>query len=205
LNSFIRKQIAIHPERQFFLITGGGKTARQYIEAGRDVIGRDPTDDDLDWLGIHSTRLNGQLVRTIFRDIAHPVIMKDFDHSIRKATEPVVVAAGWKPGRSTDFVAVQIAEDYGAQKIINLSNIQQVYDKDPAQYDDAVPLDEMSWAAFRAMVGDSWSPGLNAPFDPVASKKASELGLTVAVMDGKDLDNLENYLEGKLFVGTVIE
>src|SRR5690348_3163859 len=78
LNSFIRKQLADHKDRQFFLVAGGGGTARQYRDAGRDVIGK-LTDEDLDWLGIHATRLNAHLVRTIFHDVAHPNIIEHYE------------------------------------------------------------------------------------------------------------------------------
>lgn len=202
LNTFVRDQIAAHSDRQFFLVTGGGATARNYIDAGQEVIGHQLADDDLDWLGIHSTRLNGHLVRTIFRDLAHPVMIKDFD-VIRKISEPVTVAAGWKPGRSTDFIAIQLAEDYGADVIINMSNIDKAYDKDPAKFPDAKPIDTIHWDDFMSIVGDKWKPGLSMPFDPIASKKAAQLSLTVAVM-GKDFDNLANYLDGKPFTGTII-
>jgi len=202
LNTFVRDQIAAHPDRQFFLVTGGGATARNYIEAGQEVIGHQLADDDLDWLGIHSTRLNGHLVRTIFRDIAHPIMIKEFD-VIQKITEPVTVAAGWKPGWSTDYIAVQVAEDYGAEVVINMSNITKAYDKDPAKFDDAKPIDQINWTDFRKIVGDEWKPGLSMPFDPIASKKAEQLSLTVAVM-GRDFENLQNYLDKKPFVGTVI-
>src|SRR5680860_440840 len=67
LNSFVREQLA-EKNCQFFLVTGGGRIARHYIDAGRDVVGHELSDDDLDWLAIHCTRLNGHLVRTIFRD-----------------------------------------------------------------------------------------------------------------------------------------
>jgi uridylate kinase len=203
LNGFIRKQVAAHPTRQFFLVTGGGRTARHYIDAGRDVVGHELSNDDLDWLGIHSSRLNAHLVRTVFRDIAYPLVLKELE-LIHKIKEPVVVAGGWKPGWSTDYVAVQLAEDYGAETVINLSNITQVYDKDPAKHKDAKPLKKMSWPQLQKLVGNKWSPGLSMPFDPIATKKASELGLTVAIMNGKDLDNLQNYLEGREFVGTVV-
>lgn len=204
LNNFIRHQLELHPNRQFFLVAGGGQTARDYIGAGKEVVGHELSDEDLDWLGIHSSRLNAQLVRTIFRDIAHPVIIKDYEY-IRKVTEPVVVGAGWKPGRSTDYCSVMLAEDYMVKTVINLSNIKQVYDKDPKKFTDAVPKEQMNWTEFRQMVGDEWSPGLNAPFDPIAAKKSQELGLKVAVMNGSDLENLENFLEEHPFVGTIIE
>ena len=204
LNSFIREKLTEDRHRQFFLVVGGGATARQYRDAGREVVGHELTREDLDWLGIHATRLNAQLIRTIFRDIAHPYLIKHFE-IIRKVTEPVVVASGWKPGWSTDFCAVLLCEDYGVQTIINMSNIKHVYDKDPKKHSDAKPIDNISWVDFRKIVGDVWDPGMNAPFDPIAAKKAQEIGTKVVVLHGNDFENLDKYLQGKEFVGTTIE
>ena len=203
LNRFIRQQIATHPNRQFFLVIGGGLAARHYRDAGETVVGHELNRDDLDWLGIHATRLNAHLVRTIFRDIAHPYIIKNFD-IIRKATEPVIVAAGWKPGWSTDYDAVLLCEDYHITTVINMSNIQQVYTKDPKKFTDAKPIHKISWTDFRKIVGDEWMPGLNAPFDPIAAQKAQESGVRVIVL-GSDFENLERAIEGQEFIGTVIE
>lgn len=203
LNTFIRSQLSQYPKRQFFLEIGGGTAARHYRDAGAKVIGHELTRDDLDWLGIHATRLNAQLIRTIFRDIAHPYIIKKYE-IIRKVTEPVVVAAGWKPGWSTDYCAMLLAEDYNVKTVLNLSNIKQVYDKDPKEHPDAKPIEKISWADFRKIVGDEWTPGLNAPFDPIAAKKAEEMGVTVVVMSGDDFENIENYFAGKPFIGTTI-
>ena len=55
------------------------------------------------------------------------------------------------------------------------------------------------------MAGDSWTPGMNLPFDPIASKLAADLGVTVKILDGKNLDNLARALDGKSFVGTTIQ
>lgn len=203
LNDFIRQQLASHPDRQFFLVIGGGATARHYRDAGKEVIGR-LTDEDLDWLGIHSTRLNAHLIRTIFHDIAHPQIIEHYDVII-KPTEQIVVAAGWKPGWSTDYDCVMLCEDYDVKVIINLSNVAQVYTDDPRTNPDAKPIDAMSWEDFRKLVGDEWKPGMNAPFDPIAAKKAQELGAKVVVMNGDDFINVEKFLTGQDFLGTVIE
>jgi len=203
LNNFVRQKLAEDETRQFFLVAGGGRTTRHYQEAARAVAG-EIADEDIDWLGIHATRLNGHLLRTIFRDIANPAIIENYD-IIRKVTEPVVVAAGWKPGWSTDFDSVQLCEDYGAREVINLSNIEKAYDKDPKKFPDAKPIDKINWAEFRKIVGDKWTPGMNAPFDPIAAKKAEELGIKVVILDGNNFDNIENYFEDKGFVGTVIE
>lgn len=203
LNDFIRKQLS-SGSKQFFLVIGGGTTARHYRDAGQMVVGHELSRDDLDWLGIHATRLNAHLIKTIFRDLAHQYIVKNYE-IIRKVTEPVVVASGWKPGWSTDYCAVMLCQDYGVQTILNLSNIKQVYDKDPNKNPDAKPIEKITWPEFRKLVGDEWIPGMNAPFDPIAAKKAEELGVKVVVLNGKDFDNLEKYFNGESFTGTVIE
>lgn len=203
LNKFVRDQLAENKYRQFFLVVGGGRIARRYRDAGAEVIGHELTRDDLDWLGIHATKLNAHLVRTIFRDIAHPYIIKHYE-IIRKAEEPIVVGAGWKPGWSTDYCAITMCEDYGIKEMINLSNVDQVYNKDPNKFSDAKPLDKVSWGEFRGMIGDEWSPGMSAPFDPIASKKAEDSGIKVTVMGGSDFDNLNKYFKGEDFVGSTI-
>lgn len=204
LNKFIRKQLTDDPKRQFFLVIGGGAVARHYIDAGREVLKHELSAEDLDWLGIHATRVNAHLVRTIFRDIAHPYIINDYD-IIRKVQEPVVVAAGWKPGWSTDYCAILLCDDYGENKVINLTNIKQLYDKDPNQYPDARAIDRISWKDFRKIVREDWTPGMHAPFDPIAAKRAEDLGIKVIIMNGMDFENMEKYFEGKPYVGTVVE
>jgi len=77
--------------------------------------------------------------------------------------------------------------------VINLSNVDQVFDKDPKVFPDAKPLDKISWEDFRKMVGDEWTPGMNSPFDPIASQKAHELGVKVVVMNGKNFENIDKF------------
>ncbi len=203
-NRFIRDQLALDSRRQFFIAIGGGSVARHYIEAGNKILGHELTVDDLDWLGIHATRLNAHLVRTIFRDIAHPVIIDDYN-IIRKASESVIVASGWRPGWSTDYCGILLCEDYGERTMLNLGMLDRLYDRDPNKHANPTPIDNISWEKFREMVGESWTPGLHVPFDPVASRKAQELGVKVIIMKGDNFDNLEKYFKQEKFVGTVIE
>ena len=60
-------------------------------------------------------------------------------------------------------------------------------------------------AYFRKMVGETWTPGMNKPFDPIASKLAEEAGIRVICARGTDIENTMAILEGKEFVGTVIK
>lgn len=189
--------------RRFILIAGGGKTARRYADAAKTVAPLE--NEDLDWLGIHATRLNAHLVRTIFRDIAHPVIVTNPDDVLDVPKDvKLIVAAGYRPGSSTDLRAVQIAERVGAKKLINLSNIEYVYTADPKQDPSATPIEDITWTEFRKIIPTEWDPGLNTPFDPMAAKAADELGLEVACIDGTKIASLKNYLEEKPFTGTKI-
>lgn len=195
----------IEKGRKFIFITGGGKTARNYQEAAMKIT--NITEDDRDWLGIHATRMNAHFIRTVFRDHAHPRINSN-PHDLEdffNFKEPVLVASGWRPGFSTDYDAVILAKYLNVKKLINLSNIDFVCDKDPKKFPDAKKIERTSWKEFRKIVGDKWTPGLNMPFDPIASKTAAEEKLEVVILNGKNLENLENCIEGKEYVGTTIK
>lgn len=201
LNEFIRKYVK--RGKRFFLVAGGGVTAREYRDAGKTVIGT-MSDADLDWIGIHATRLNAHLIRTIFEDIAHPRIIENYDKKLINWREPIVIGAGWKPGWSTDYCAVMLAKDYGANVIVNMSNIDWVYDKDPRLDKNAKPIEKITWEELEKIVGTEWSPGINAPFDPIATQLGRKLGLTVIVANGENFKNMENIIEGDTFKGTVV-
>ncbi len=187
---------------RFVIITGGGGVAREYQTAAREVTKL--TRDDLDWLGIHATRINAHLLRTIFRDVARPVICKDPTRIKSSSKYPVIIAAGWKPGWSTDYVATRIAKRLKAEVVINLSNIDYVYTADPRKDKKAEKIETISWIDFRKIVGNEWDPGLSAPFDPVASRLAHKSGIPVIVANGQDIKNLGVILRGGKFKGTKI-
>ena len=188
--------------KKFFIIAGGGTTCRQYNEAAKKIIA--VSSDDLDWLGIYSSHLNARLLKAVFRQAAYAEIIKDPTIHFR-TKKKIIIGGGWRPGWSTDFVATIIAQEYKVKTIINLSNVDYVYDKDPKKYKNVNKLKQLTWPEFRRIVGSKWSPGLNLPFDPIASQKGEELGLRVVIMNGKKLKNLKNFLAGKKFKGTVIK
>lgn len=187
---------------QFVIFAGGGKTCRVYQDAAAKIVPL--TDWQLDWIGIHASRLNAQLLHTIFEEEAEKHVVKDPTKKIQM-TKPILIGAGWKPGWSTDFVAVQFAVTHGFTQVVNLSNIEYVYDKDPKKFPDAKPFKEMTWAQMRELVGDEWTPGMSAPFDPIASKLAQEKGIEVIVANGTAIDNIRAILEDQDFVGTRIK
>ena len=206
LNDFsemVREWLAEDESRKLILVVGGGAPARVYQNAYRAVGGNAKDDNQADWIGIMATRLNAQLLKAIFADLCDQDVVYD-PTTAKDFTGRILVAAGWKPGFSTDTDAVLLAEKFGAKTVVNLSNIEKVYTDDPRKNPDAKPLDTISWADFRKMVGDEWQPGKNCPFDPIASKKASENGMTVICAGGKNIPNIRCILDDKPFIGTQI-
>lgn len=199
--SFIER--GVREERRFVCITGGGRTTRTYQKAASAVF--DLNDEDLDWLGIHATRLNAHLVRTILRDSAHPVIVTNPDDVLDVPQDAsVIVAAGYRPGSSTDLRAVQIATHLGAHRVVNLSDIDYAYTADPDEDPSAAKIEAMGWNEFLALVPAEWSPGLSSPFDPVASREAQKNNIEVAIINGNKLEEVEKYLKGEKFIGSII-
>lgn len=202
LKDFIETEVADN-RRRFIIIAGGGKTARRYQDAAYTVAGLD--DEDLDWIGIHSTRLNGHLLRTIFKDKAYRVMITNPDDILDAPTEAnIIVAAGYRPGGSTDLRAIQIADKVGAKKVVNLSNIDYVYTADPKRDSQAEKIDDITWTEFRKLIPTDWDPGLSTPFDPVAARAAETGDIEVVSINGAHLEELRKYLNQQNFVGTRI-
>lgn len=201
LKDFKKLALSLKGQR-FIFVVGGGAPARKYIEALKSSGNN--SRDDWDWMGIYATRLNAHLVRLVFGKLAYPGVIEDPNKKVN-FKQKILIAGGWMPGRSTDDDAVRLAKAYGAKTIINLSNIDYVYTKDPRKFKDAKKIEQISWKDFRKIVGNKWDPGKNLPFDPTAARLAESLKLKVVIANGKNLKNLKNILEEKKFVGTFIK
>lgn len=202
LNENLRTYLKKDKKRKIILVCGGGAPARVYQEALRNIIDDAPSEEQ-DWLGIRATHINGQLVKAMFSDLCTDNLITDPTGHINFKGQ-VLVAAGWKPGFSTDNDAVILAERFEGKLIINLSNIAKVYTDDPKTNPEAKPLDTISWEEFRLMVGNNWTPGKNTPFDPIASKRAEKMNMKVVCADGRNIQNTMAILNGEEFIGTVI-
>jgi uridylate kinase len=189
-------------QRRFILVVGGGGPARIWQQTYRIIAGTAVSHEQADWIGIMATRLNAELIRGVLGSWCTQAVVTDPTQGVFEGR--VLVAAGWKPGFSSDYDAVLLAERFKADKVINLSNIEQVYTDDPRTNTDAKPINTISWAEFRALVGDEWVPGKHVPFDPVASRYAAQLGLAVLCASGRNLENLQKILHGEPFIGTTI-
>jgi uridylate kinase len=186
---------------KFVIYCGGGRLARNMQDAASKIAKL--SNQDLDWIGIYATRLNALLLWYIFKNDVSGPIVADPNQKI-KFKKNIVVAAGWKPGWSTDYDAILLAKNLRIKEIVNMSNIDYVYDKDPKKHKDAKKIEKISWSSYSKLISSKWKAGMNAPFDPVAAKEAQKLGIKVNII-GKDLKNLGNLLNGEKFRGTIIE
>ncbi len=187
--------------KKFVIITGGGKLCRKYQDAAKELA--NPSNEDLDWIGIASLKLNAELLRVVFGEYAHDRVISNLSTHF-DFEKPVIIGSAYEPGQSTDWDAVLASKNLGAKKIINLSNTDYVYDADPNLHPDAKKIEQISWADYRALIPVEWNPGLNSPFDPIASKVAEEEKMTVIIMNGKPVYNLAKCLNGEKFAGTII-
>lgn len=185
----------------FVLITGGGKVCRKYQAALKDM--REVETEDLDWMGIETTRTNAMLVKLLFKEEAHPEVILDPKDAAGVESD-VIVAAGWKPGASTDYDAVEMALITGAESILNLSNTDYVYTADPRIDPTAEKVEVISWEEYRKLIPTKWMSGSNTPFDPIASKLADEHNLQVCVINGKNLEAIGHAIDNMPFAGTMI-
>jgi len=189
----------IEKEYRFVIFCGGGKLARNFQKSASKYKF---SNEELDWLGIYATRINANLTKKLFGNIAENTIIQNPTKKI-KFNKKIIFASGWKPGWSTDYDAVLVAKNLKIKTIINMSNINYVYEKDPKKVKGGKKIKNISWKEFRKIVGNKWKAGLNMPFDPVAAKEAEKLKLK-AIIIGKDLKNFENLLSNKKFEGTII-
>jgi uridylate kinase len=193
--------------KRFVIVVGGGKTARAYQKTASRLV--DIREEDLDWLGIHAIRINAHLLRTIFYKEAHPVII-DHDPTgedmevFRSSQRNLFFASGWRPGWSTDYIAIRLAEKFGTKEVIIAKDIPFVYDSDPRKNAKAKPIRVITWKEYKKLIPSKWSPGLSSPVDPVATNLAEKLGFKAKILKGVDLKNLKKAVEGKPFRGTHI-
>lgn len=179
------------------IVTGGGKIARVYQQA---LLSFQKNKNDLDQMGIFLTWANAFLVKSIFKNKAE--LMNWLEKINFK--KRIIIFGGKEPGFSTDFCSVLVAKKLKIKTILNLSNIDFVYTKDPKKFKNAQPIKETNWNYFQKIIGKKWRPGISLPFDPKASNLAKKEKMTVYFLNGKKIKNLKNFFEGKKFRGTKI-
>lgn len=187
-------------QNMLYVIVGGGRIARRYIELGRE-LGFD--EDTLDLIGIDVTRVNARIITNLLE-----VSNKEIPHTTREALKfklPIVVMGGTDPKHSTDLVGAELAEKTHAVRFVNATNVNGIYDKDPNKFADAKQLKEVPIDDLIQQYGTKWgTAGKNIFMDEPALEIIQRGRIPTFIVNGKRLDQLEKALLGQPFDGTTI-
>jgi len=189
----------ISKEVDLYIVTGGGKIARKYIKAARKL---GASEEFLDKIGIEATRLNALLISSFFyENVDIPLAIEDASEA-----KPPVVMGGTIPGHSTDAVGAMLAREIKADRFIIATDVDGIYDEDPKKNPNAKRYDSIPINKLRSMISDKWEKaGESFIIDGIACKIIDEAKIPTCVINGKNLESLENAIYGREFKGTRIE
>ena len=194
LNKFVN-------DHKFFLIIGGGKISRKYIEIGRKLGFNEKILDDI---GINITRINAKILLNTIKN-SNNIVPKSINKAI-KMDYDIVIMGGSKTGHSTDYVGAILSSKTNANKFIIATNVDGVYDKDPNKYKNTKKIDEINILELINKYGTTWKKaGSNVVIDGPSLKIIYKNKIPTYVLNGKKLDELEKAILDKKFNGTIIK
>jgi uridylate kinase len=187
------------------ILVGGGKLARDYVSASSN-FSKNPFWGDT--LAVKATQLNAALITRVFEEEACPTVFSDFEKAALASKKyRIVIMGGTIPGITTDTDAVLLAEAMGAKKLINISNVDGIYDSDPRKNTKAKMFKALTHSQLvgLASVSDKRTPGTNFVFDVIACKLAARTKLELHFVGGNNIQDLPKAMGGKPHRGTIIK
>lgn len=195
-----KKTILSIKNRKIVICTGGGFTARDYISALKKEKLNEYT---LDLMGIEATRLNAKLLASFLQKCNQeiPITLESVKELLN--THNLVVCGGLSSGQTSDGTTAQIADYLDADEMINITNVDGLYDKDPKKYKNAKFIPKLTHKEFMKIISKVKKvPGQHFVLDSLAAEIALKAGIKVIILKG--MKNLKNHITGKKFKGTVI-
>lgn len=195
-------------ESKVLIVNGGGPFCRLLQNSLKDNGITDA--ESLGTIGYKVNNVFGEFLKlNLPKDVTYPEVINSIK-ILNEAKSKIQVykyfiGGAWEIGHSSDYDAVFFALEFGVNQVIRISNIDYVYDKDPNKYPDALKFERLSWGEYFKIIGDrNFVDGGNYPFDPIASKLASENKVTVYLTS---IDNIlmRKSLHTNNFNGTVIQ
>lgn len=189
-------------EHELFVVVGGGKPARDYISVIRDLNGGEAQCDDI---GIEVTRINAKLLLTALGDYAYQRVPHNFQEALEfSASGKIIVMGGTEPAHSTDAVSAILAEYIHADKLINLTSVDGMYNKDPNKYEDAELIKEITASEMMDFIsGKETKAGTYEFFDMTAIQMIKRSSIETVIANGYTPENLTKVINGE-DIGTKI-
>ena len=205
LKKFVLLIKKLSKNNKIVVVTGGGSTARKYINSLR----KDNLNEDIySLIGIASTKLNARLVNGFFNKIVVnlPDSLREVGEALKKDNIAVVGSLGFQPDMTSDGDAAQVAEYIKADLFLNLTNVNGLFDKDPGKFKDAKLIKKVSFNEFYKTARKiGFKAGQNFVLDYKAAEIIRKTHIKTIILNGQNLKNLLNAINGKKFIGTVIE
>lgn len=189
-------------DMEIYVVCGGGKVARYYINTGRELSA---TEEQLDEMGIGVTRLNARLLQLALKEMAYekvPVTIEEAATQGRRGR--VAVMGGTTPGHTTDGVAAALAERVGASRIINATSVDGAYSADPRKFPEARKYDRLTFDQLEKMMAGGHGAGNSHVFDPMGAEIVKRCRIPLFIVSGRDLQDMEAAMRGREINGTVI-
>jgi uridylate kinase len=201
VKEFSREILTVAKDHEVFIVTGGGKSARRFIESGREF---GAPEELLDTLGILATRLNALIISSSLGSKGLDFVPERVEET-DNIKEGIFVMGGTVPGHSTDAVSAMLAVHIDADILINATNVDGVYEKDPKKNSGVKRFDRLSTEELIKIVKtEDYIAGTSTVIDPKAARIIHEKAIKTVVLDGRDVENIVNAINGK-FTGTLIE
>lgn len=184
------------------VVTGGGATARSYIEASRKLGANEAICDQT---AIAATQMNARLLINGLGEDAYPNVPTSLQET-RTAFEGgrIVVMGGLLPGQSTDAVAALVSELIGASMLIKATDTDGIYTADPQKDPKAKKFDKISCTQLLEMfLRRSMGAGEYELLDPLAVKIIERSRVSTRVIDGRKPENIEKAVRGEK-IGTLV-
>ena len=185
--------ISSNDQLRFIIVCGGGVIARQYIEARPP----DLPQGQIDYLGIMPTWVNAQLITAWFHNYCAPIPSQEFNKFLDHVQlYPVTVSGGFLPALKTDEDAAIVADYFGSPYLINITNVNGIYDTDPKKNIHAKKIDFLTYQEFYTMFSEhSIGPGASSPFT-IASAKICERSNCRIFVVNKDILAIKKAIHG---------
>jgi uridylate kinase len=188
LRQYARMLQDLCKEHKVYVVVGGGRIAREYIDKARDL---GASEIFCDQLGIEATRLNAMLLAAALGNVAPEEISLTYAQAA-ESPYPVVVMGGLCPGQTTDAVAALLAERVRADRLIVATSVEGVYTSDPEKDPAAKKLDTLTAREMvRLAMETEMRAGSRSPIDPLAAKIIERSSISAAVVLGSIIENLK--------------
>jgi len=190
---------------KFAVVCGGGSVARTYIKGLEQEKTREKQYFQC-LLGISVTRTNARFMTYFFGRDANqgmPHDMKDIENLLKRNDIVFCGALRYGKHETSDGTAAKLAHHFNTD-FINLTNVNGLHDKNPKKFRNAKFISEISHKDFYKMAKKiEFKPGQHFILDQKAAKIIKK-HKTITFILGPELKNLDNLLNGKHFVGTII-